>query len=98
MTFLRMLSVMFFYADTTLYFKVEKVDIDIDIQWRSNWKHQYKGHSQTRINFWNHKCCAKMSKVNNIGEWVQYHYGKAYIGMSFYVDVIAAAGIAEIKK
>ena len=39
-----------------------------------------------------------MSKVNNIGEWVQYHYGKAYIGMSFYMDVIAAAGIAEIKK
>ena len=44
-------------------------------------------------------CCATTSKVNNIGEIVQYSYGKVDIGMSVYMDDIAAAGgIAEIRK
>ena len=44
-------------------------------------------------------CCAATSRVNNIGETVQYSYGKVDIGMSVYMDDIAAAGgIAEIRK
>ena len=44
-------------------------------------------------------CCATTSKVNNIGEIVQYSYGKVDIGMSVYMDDIAAAGgIAENIK
>ena len=44
-------------------------------------------------------CCATTSKVNNIGEIVQYSYGKVDIGMSVYMDDIAGAGgIAEIRK
>ena len=44
-------------------------------------------------------CCATTSRVNNIGETVQYSYGKVDIGMSIYMDDIAAAGgIAEIRK
>ena len=44
-------------------------------------------------------CCATTSRVNNIGETVQYSYGKINIGMSVYMDNIAAAGgIAEIRK
>ena len=42
-------------------------------------------------------CCATTSKVNNIGEIVQYSYGKVDIGMSVYMDDIAG-GIAEIRK
>ena len=44
-------------------------------------------------------CCATTSRVNNIGETIQYSYGKVDIGMSVYMDDIAAAeGIAEIRK
>ena len=44
-------------------------------------------------------CCATTSRVNNIGETVQYSYGKVDIGMSVYMDDIAAAGgITEIWK
>ena len=44
-------------------------------------------------------CCATTSRVNNIGETVQYSYGKVDIGMSVYMDDIVAAGeIAEIRK
>ena len=35
-------------------------------------------------------CCATTSKVSNIGETVQYRYEKIDIGMSFYMDDIAA--------
>ena len=43
--------------------------------------------------------CATTSKVNKIGETVQYSYGKTGIGMLIYIDDIAAAeGIAEIRK
>ena len=42
-------------------------------------------------------CCATTSRVNNIGETVQYSYGKVDIGMSVYMDDIAG-GIAEIRK
>ena len=37
-------------------------------------------------------CCATTSRVNNIGETVQYSYGKVDIGISVYMDDIAAAG------
>ena len=37
-------------------------------------------------------CCATTSRVNKIGETVQYSYGKADIGMSVYMDDIAAGG------
>ena len=44
-------------------------------------------------------CCTTTSKVNKVRETVQYSYGKIYIGMSVYMDDIAAAGrIAEIRK
>ena len=44
-------------------------------------------------------CCATTSRVNNIGETVQYSYRKVDIGMSVYMDDIAAGGgIAEIRK
>ena len=44
-------------------------------------------------------CCATTSRVNNIGATVQYSYGKVDIGISVYMDDIAAAGgIAEIRK
>ena len=43
--------------------------------------------------------CATTTKVNNIGETVQYRYRKTDIGMSVYMDDISAAGgIAEIRK
>ena len=43
-------------------------------------------------------CCARTSRVKNIGETVQYSYGKVDIGMSVYMDDIAAVGgIAEIR-
>ena len=42
-------------------------------------------------------CCATTSKVNNIGNTVQYSYGKIGIGMLVYMDdITAAGGIAEI--
>ena len=37
-------------------------------------------------------CCTTNLEVNNIGERVQYSYGKIDIGMSVYVNHIAAAG------
>ena len=44
-------------------------------------------------------CCATTSRVNNIGETVQYSYGKVDMGMSVYMDDIAVAGgIAAIRK
>ena len=44
-------------------------------------------------------CCATASKVNNVGETVQYSCGKIDIGMSVYIDDIAAkGGIAEVRK
>ena len=44
-------------------------------------------------------CYATTSRVNNIGETVQYSYKKVDIGMSVYMDDIATAGgIAEIRK
>ena len=44
-------------------------------------------------------CCATTSRVKNIGKTVQYSYRKVDIGMSVYMDGIAAAGgIAEIRK
>ena len=44
-------------------------------------------------------CCATTSRVNNIGEIVQYSYGKVDVGMSVYIDDIAGAGgIGEIRK
>ena len=44
-------------------------------------------------------CCATTSRVNNIGETLQYSYGKVDIGMPVYIDDIAAAGgIAESRK
>ena len=44
-------------------------------------------------------CYATTSRVNNIGETVQYSYKKFDIGMSVYMDDIATAGgIAEIRK
>ena len=44
-------------------------------------------------------CCTTTSKVNKIGETVQYSYVKIGIGMSVYIDDIVAAGeIAEIRK
>ena len=42
-------------------------------------------------------CCVTTSRVKNIGETVQYSYGKVDIGMSVYMDDIAG-GIAEIRK
>ena len=43
--------------------------------------------------------CATTSKVNKLGETVQYSYGKTGIGMLIYIDDIAAAGgIAELRK
>ena len=44
-------------------------------------------------------CYATTSRVNNIGETVQYSYEKVDIGMSVYMDDIATAGgTAEIRK
>ena len=44
-------------------------------------------------------CCATTTKINNIGETVQYSCRKSDIGMSVYMDGIAASGgIAEIRK
>ena len=44
-------------------------------------------------------CCATMSKVNNIGETVQYSYRKIDIGISVYInDIAAAGGIPKSRK
>ena len=44
-------------------------------------------------------CCITRSKVNNIGETVQYTCAKIDIGISVYMDdIVAAEGKTEIRK
>ena len=66
----------------------------------SNWKHQYiKGIVKQGSIFWPIMCCVTTSRVNIIGGTVQYCYGKVDIGMSVFMDDIAAAGgIRERKR
>ena len=44
-------------------------------------------------------CCAKTSKVNTVQVAVKYQFCKVDIGMSVFIDDIAAAGTADnIRK